>query len=199
MRILSLIIISTWISTFAQGQEKEPAKSDVLNKFGFEEFFITIEGDTTFFYYHQKPNSNPTKLVLYLEGTSPDPLFSVEKESKKFAIYRWFPGDYKLLDEKYGYAIIAKSGIPPIQRKENKKYDKYHQLNTLDHRVKQADTVINYLSQKVIKNAERIIVYGHSEGAPVAAKLGTMNNRITHLGFWAGNALPDFYDFATFY
>jgi len=40
-----------------------------------------------------------------------------------------------------------------------------------------------------------VIVYGHSEGAPVAAKLGTVNKQITHLGFWAGNALPDYFDF----
>ena len=44
----------------------------------------------------------------------------------------------------------------------------------------------------------KLIVYGHSEGAPVAAKLGTVNNKITHIGFWAGNALPDFFDFALF-
>ncbi len=198
MQIFHFITLTLLLSSFALAQDGEPTNDVVLKKFGFEEFFITIEGDTTFFYYHQIPNSNPTLLVLHLQGTSPDPLFSVEKEKNKFSTYRWFPGDYKLLDEEYGYVIIAKSGIPPIRRKESVNYGKYHQLNSLDHRVKQADTVINFLAKKVIKDVERIIVYGHSEGAPVAAKLGTVNNDITHLGFWAGNALPDFYDFALF-
>lgn len=197
MKILTSII-ALYFSFGALGQEKEPTKENVLEKFGFEEFFIIMEEDTTFLYYHQKKGSSPTKLVVHLQGTSPDPVFSIEKEDKKFATYRWFPADYNLLNEEYGYVIIAKSGISPIQRKEIHNYEKYHQLNSLDHRVKQADTVINFLTQKVIKNPERIIVYGHSEGAPVAAKLGTVNTKITHLGFWAGNALPDFYDFALF-
>lgn len=193
-----LLVLSIWTNTCALGQEKQPSNMDVLEKFRFEEYLIILEEDTTFFYHHQKPNSNPSYLVLYLQGTSPDPLFSVEKEKGKFTIYRWFPGDYKLLDENYAYAIIGKSGIPPIKRTEDENYDKYHQVNTLDYRVEQADTVINFILEKVMDSAEKIIVYGHSEGAPVAAKLGTINKKITHLGFWAGNALPDFYDFALF-
>ncbi len=198
MRIFTSIVVVFWFSFCAHGQEKEPGKDEVLKKFGFKEYFISLGEDTIFFYYHQKPNSFPTKLVVHIQGTSPDPLFSIEKEKEQFATYRWFPADYTLLNEEYGYVIIAKSGISPIQRKENNNYEKYHQINSLDHRVKQADTVINYLTRNVMKNAEKIIVYGHSEGAPVAAKLGTVNKKITHIGFWAGNALPDFYDFALF-
>ncbi|MEL6558544.1 MAG: hypothetical protein AAFQ94_10190 [Bacteroidota bacterium] len=198
MKIVYFTILPLLLFSSALAQDVAPTNDEVLKKFGFTEFFTIIEEDTTFFYYHQSPGTNPTKLVLYLQGTAPDPLFSVEKEKKKFATYRWFPGDYKLLGEEYGYVIIAKSGISSIQRKEPANYKKYHQLNSLDHRVKQADTVINFLIDKVAKEVNRIIVYGHSEGAPVAAKLGTINRRITHLGFWAGNALPDFYDFALF-
>lgn len=56
----------------------------------------------------------PTKLVLYLQGTSPDPLFSVESYNEVHTTYRWFPRDYKLLDDIYCYAIISKTGIPSI-------------------------------------------------------------------------------------
>jgi pimeloyl-ACP methyl ester carboxylesterase len=72
---------------------------------------------------------------------------------------------------------------------------KYQRFNSLDYRVFQADTVLDYLSEKVFPDLEKVIVYGHSEGAPVAAKLATVNEKITHVGFWAGNALPDIYDF----
>mgnify|MGYP000333017297 FL=1 len=44
----------------------------------------------------------------------------------------------------------------------------------------------------------KVIVYGHSEGAFVAPKLATVNKRITHLGVWGGSALPDFFDFILF-
>jgi pimeloyl-ACP methyl ester carboxylesterase len=70
----------------------------------------------------------------------------------------------------------------------------YQQKNSLHNRVQRASAVIDYLDDAY--NFKKVIVYGHSEGAPVAAKLATQNKSITHLGFWAGNVLPDFFDFA---
>lgn len=186
-------------STSLAAQTARPTKNDVLHKFGFTEHLITTKDDTVHFYLHLPEKGQASKLVLYLQGSSPDPLFSVEKEDGEFKSYRWFPGDYKLLDEQYGYAVIAKSGIPSISGLAVRAdLSKYHRLNYLDHRVFQADTVIDFIHQQLLPNLEEIIVYGHSEGAPVAAKLGTINQEITHLGFWAGNALPDFYDFILF-
>lgn len=182
----------------ANAQIERSTKQDVLNKFGFTEHFIVTQTDTIAFYFHKKPKSNPIHLVLYLQGTSPDPLFVIESDKGEYKSYRWFPGDYKFLDERYSYAVIAKTGIPALFEEKEQNIGKYHQFNSLDNRVFQADTVIKYISKKLMNNYEKIIVYGHSEGAPVAAKLGTINKLITHLGFWAGNALPDFYDFAIF-
>lgn len=179
-------------------QTKRPTKREVLNKFGFTEHYIYTQNDTIAFYFHKKPNSNPRNLVLYLQGTSPDPLFVIEGEKGEYKLYRWFPGDYKLLDESYSYAVIAKTGIPALHDEKKQNLAKYHQFNSLDNRVFQADTVIKFISKNLLKSNDKIVVYGHSEGAPVAAKLGTVNKQITHLGFWAGNALPDFYDFALF-
>lgn len=183
---------------FTNAQTKLPSKEDVLSKFGFTEHLIIIPSDTVAFYFHKKPKSSPKHLVVYLQGTSPDPLFKIEGDKGEYKTYRWFPGDYKLLDETYAYAVIAKTGIPALYDERKQNIDKYHQLNSLDYRVFQADTVIKFISTKLLRNTDKIIVYGHSEGAPVAAKLGTVNKQITHLGFWAGNALPDFYDFALF-
>lgn len=172
-----------------------PTKQAVLNKFNFSEYSIIKDKDTIFFYVHKKENSKPTKLVLYLQGSSPDPLFTVENNNGQYSIYRWFPGDYKFLDDNYYYAVIGKTGIPAISYGDLSDYSKYHQSNSLQNRVHQADLVINYVVKNLIKGPNKIIVYGHSEGAPVAAKLGTINKKITHLGFWAGNALPDYFDF----
>lgn len=176
-------------------QTTAPTREEAIGKFGFKEYAIVTKTDTTWFYLYQKQNSRPTKLVLYLQGTSPDPLFTVELENGNYHTYRWFPDDYKNLDESYCYAIIGKTGIPSIAYEEIRDFSWYHEKNSLHHRVFQANAVINYLTKNLIKSPKKIIVYGHSEGAPVAAKLGTVNKRITHLGFWAGNALPDYYDF----
>lgn len=189
------IVLVTIRLTDSYSQNERPTKQEVLNKFGFTQHTIIKDKDTIWFYVHKKENSKPANLVLYLQGTSPDPLFTVENNNGKYTSYRWFPGDYKFLDDNYYYAIIGKTGVPPISYGELKDYSKYHQSNSLQNRVLQADLVIKYISKKLIKDADRIIVYGHSEGAPVAAKLGTVNKNITHLGFWAGNALPDYFDF----
>ncbi len=181
--------------TNSYSQNKKPTKQEVLNKFGFTEHLIIKEKDTIWFYVHRRESSKPTNLVLYLQGSSPDPLFTIENDNDKFTSYRWFPGDYKSLNDTYCYAVISKTGIPPISYGDITDYSKYHQNNSLQNRVHQADLVIKYIDKQLVKNLDKVIVYGHSEGAPVAAKLGTINKQITHLGFWAGNALPDYFDF----
>jgi hypothetical protein len=183
----------------SRAQTNQDPKQQLLDRFGFEEQYVLTKEDTIFFYTHKRGASKPKHLVLYLQGTAPDPLFSIEEENGRMATYRWFPGDYKLLDSNYCYAVIAKTGIASILRPNTEKnIAKYQKLNSLYNRVSRADTVINHMAAKLFPNLEDVIVYGHSEGAPVAAKLATVNNKITHLGFWAGNALPDFYDFMLF-
>lgn len=199
MKLKSILLLIFVTLGIAEIQAQHISKQDVLNKFKFKEYSIVTEKDTILFYINTKNNAEPKHLVLHLQGTSPDPLFSIEKQKGKSVAYRWFPGDYQLLDSNYCYVIIAKTGINPIL-KENTKDNirKYQTFNSLDNRVFKADTVINYISENIYSKLEKVIVYGHSEGAPVAAKLATVNNKITHLGYWAGNALPDFFDFMIF-
>ena len=194
-----ILLISSLLILFTlkvSAQNKIPSEQDVLNKYGFLEYKIPLDNDTITFYINNSKKL-PDKLVLYLQGTSPDPLFSIEKENGIYNSYIWFPSDYKVLDTTYSYVVIGKTGISTFLN-DKQDYSKYHQSNSLENRVFQADTVINYISQNLLKSLQKVIVYGHSEGAPVAAKLATVNKKITHLGFWAGNVLPDFYDFILF-
>ena len=148
---------------------------------------------------HTKKASNPNKLIVYLQGTTPvpEPFFNVEIKEGRYNYETYFPSDYELLDEDYAFAIIGYVGIAAFKN-EASDLEHYHKYNSLDYRVFQADTVINSINTNILKKLNAIIVYGHSEGAPVAAKLATINKKITHLGFWGGNALPDYYDFMLF-
>lgn len=121
-----------------KAQTEIPTKKDALDKFGFTEHFIALEHDTISFYIHQKPKSKPKHLVLYLQGTAPDPLFLIKGNEGKFTSYRWtVPGDYELLDEDYVYAVIAKTGIPGVFEVGTKRnVSKYHEFNSLDHRIR---------------------------------------------------------------
>jgi pimeloyl-ACP methyl ester carboxylesterase len=98
------------------------------------------------------------------------------------------------LPEAYLYVVVEKIGFEGVINEDDiPKPEVYQKKNSLGNRVFRANAVLDYLTAN---NAfEKIIVYGHSEGAPVGAKLATINTNITHLGFWAGNALPDYFDF----
>ncbi len=177
------------------GQAQRPTNEAVLAKFGFREIAAVTGNDTVYFYYRAVDDRAPDRLVLYLQGSSADPLFSVAQEKKEYKSYRWFPGDYKMLDERYAYAVIAKKGLHGVPDEKNLSVpNSYHEHNSLDYRVFQARETIKYILQNLMENPKKVIVYGHSEGAPVAARLAATSSVITHLGFWAGHVLSEFYD-----
>lgn len=71
----------------------------------------------------------------------------------------------------------------------------FNQYNSLGWRAGAASVVLNEVLKRVPADRRRIIVAGHSEGAPVAAKTATLNRHITHVGCFAGPSLTQFYDF----
>ena len=179
--------------------QNENLKQRALNRFNFKEYSIPFENDTIFYYVNKKKNANPDKVVLYLQGTSPTPesFFQIDPIKNGYSYVSYFPQDYEELNEEYIYVIIALPGTPVVKGYGIINLEKYNRLNSLDYRVFAADTVINHISSQLFK-PKKVIVYGHSEGAFVAPKLATVNNKITHLGVWGGSALNDFYDFIQF-
>lgn len=194
-RILTCFIL---LITFFQVNAQN-LKEKALNRFGFKEYSILTENDTIYYYVHQKENSKPNKVVIYLQGTTPipEPFFEVEETENGNKYFQYFSSDYNLLDKEYIYVIISLPGTPAVKGYGTLDLEKYNSLNSLDYRVFAADTVINHIAEYLFE-PEKIIVYGHSEGAFVAPKLATVNERITHLGVWGGSALPDFFDFILF-
>ena len=181
---------------FRSAAQPSGLKERTLAKFNFREYKIPVENDTIFYYAHKKHGSKPDKVVVYLQGTSPipGPFFEEERRQKGYAHYQYFPSDYELLDEGYLYVVIGLPGVPAVAGAGKLDLEKYNRLNSLHYRVFAADRVIHHIAETHFE-PEKIIVYGHSEGAFVAPKLATVNQKITHLGVWGGSALPDFFDF----
>ncbi|WP_299365924.1 hypothetical protein [Winogradskyella sp.] len=199
-RNYKVLIYFTLLFTFSQtNAQKQNLKEKTLERFGFKEHSIPVENDTIYYYVHQKKNSKPDKVVIYLQGTTPIPLpfFEIEKTEKGNKYFQYFSSDYNLLNESYLYVIISLPGTPAVKGYGTLNLEKYNSLNALDYRVFAADIVINHITKHILK-PKKLIVYGHSEGAFVAPKLATTNNKITHLGVWGGSALPDFFDFILF-
>lgn len=141
-------------------------------------------------------------MVLFLNGSDPLPVFTYEYPNSQLKTHYWSTPDYKLVGEDYAYAIIAKPGLAGMINEADLGRigipGVYLEKNSLDYRAWQADKVISYCRKKLLESGGKIIVYGHSEGFNVVARLLTVNHAITHAGLWAGTALPDYQDFMLF-
>lgn len=187
------------IATITEPAHHDDVKAQTLHRFGFKEFTIPTKRGDINYYVHQSKVADPDKVVIYLQGTTPipDPFFEAEKVNDVYQYYQYFSSDYAFLGDEYIYVVIGLPGVPAVKNQGILDIQKYNSLNSLDYRVFAADAVINHIASKLTK-PEKIIVYGHSEGAFVAPKLATINDQITHLGVWGGSALPDFFDFVLF-
>ena len=187
------------MASFSTMAQKVLAIDDALNTFGFKEQRIISNSDTII-YYLKNYTSNSNNLVVYIHGTDPYPVFFYQiKKDGTTNLIKWFNDDYKTLDPTYAYAIIAKPGLSGIFNKDNFSIpEKYHKNNYKEYRVNQIHLAIEDIKQHHLNNPNKIIVYGHSEGAQIAAALAIVSKSITHLGFWSGNVLNNFYGFALF-
>ncbi len=176
----------------------KPTIHEALKKYGFIQEQLIDQNDTIT-YYLKGYTEQPSNLVVFIQGTDANPIFSYSINEGKIAISRWFGDDYKQLDASYTYAIIPKPGMAGIYDEAKMSVPKmYYEKNYLDYRVHQVDVAIDDIIQKHLKEPAKIIVYGHSEGATIAAPLALKNKSITHIGFWSGNVLNNFYEFALF-
>lgn len=196
---LFFAIFFTLISSICLAQINDnPTINDALLKYDFIQEQIVNNNDTIT-YYLKNYNVKPENLVVFIQGTDANPIFSYSVKNDKTIFYRWFGDDYKNLDSTYTYAIIPKPGMDGIYKDgEISIPQSYYDKNHLDYRMNQIDISINHIINNHLSKPQKIIIYGHSEGAAIGATLATMNKKITHLGFWSGNVLNNFYEFSLF-
>lgn len=194
MKIMTAFAIVLLLGIGASHCQESITKEQLVSPFGFKQQVLpTTIGDVVYYTY-QKGFRPKTKLVLYIHGSDPSPLFSYNHVEDGIQPNCFLPRDFEQLSEDFLYVGVEKVGFEGVFNEDQIEVpDRYVQTNSLTTRVTAIDAVIDHLITQY--TFDKVIVYGHSEGAPVAAKLATQNKHITHLGFWAGNALPDFYDF----
>jgi hypothetical protein len=194
--ITTLVLLISFISP-SQVKNK-PTIENALKTFDFIQSKIIHQNDTIT-YYLKNYKEKPSNLVVFIQGTDANPIFSYDTINKKNNFYRWFGDDFKKLDSTYTFAIIPKPGMEGLYKGDAIVIPKkYYENNYLDYRVKQVDVSINHIIENHLMKPEKIIVYGHSEGAAIGATLASKNKQITHLGFWSGNVLNNFYEFSLF-
>lgn len=194
--VTSLFLLASFLS-IAQ-KNSNPTIEDALKDFDFIQGKV-IQNKDTITYYLKNYKEKPKNLVVFIQGTDANPIFSHAVKDGKIEYFRWFGDDFKNLDSTYTFAIIPKPGMKGLYGEgEISIPQTYYENNYLDYRVNQIDASINDIIKNHMVKPEKIVVYGHSEGATIGATLATINKKITHLGFWSGNVLNNFYEFSLF-
>lgn len=166
----------------------------------YRHFSICKKNDTINYHiYSQKDLKESDGIILFIQGSGADPLFKITKEDGFKSIKSRVPFNLDKIPENFAFVIVSKKCLPFSTENENFKAPKYFYENeSLNYRVWQYNEVINRILKNQIKNPKKIIAVGHSEGSDVVAKLGTVNKKITHIGFWSGGGTTQYYDFALF-
>ncbi|WP_108868009.1 dienelactone hydrolase family protein [Aquimarina aquimarini] len=167
----------------------------------FNHYSVKLENDTINYHTYAKRNIDSlTTILLYIQGSKASSLYQVKREKEKSWIGTTVPINLKNIPNNYLFVLISKKGIPFCTKLDEDipVPESYYKNQTLDYRTLQADQVIKDLTKRHKNNFKKIIALGHSEGSDVIAKLGTINNDITHFGYWSGGGYTQFLDFITF-
>ena len=171
-----------------------PTKQALVQGFGFTEVVLTRGPERIHYYVYPGEAVSKTSLVLYIQGSDPSPQFSYRVVNGEVRPQCFIKPEHRSLPPEFLYVVVEKPGFEGVFDEEALVVPQaYKDVNSLDTSVSRIDAVLDHLGHQ--HAFERVVVYGHSEGAPIAAKLATVNSDITHFGFWAGNAMPDFFDF----
>jgi hypothetical protein len=194
---------STVVLLFVLWSATAMAQAPILSpeKLGYEAHSIDDTALGKVNYYIRNEGADPNKpILLYLDGSGPYPLFQRMKQGY---------GSTVMLQDKtvlanFNLVLISKPGVPFVDDMEMDNstgmpiYDppeEYTRRLSLDWRVDSAKKVIDELLGLRGLKPSKLIVIGISEGFHVAAKLASIEPRITHVGLFVGNGLNQFYDF----
>lgn len=165
----------------------------------YKRYSIEKENDTIKYHSYSKNDTLQKNILIYIQGSGPSPLFQIKREGKSL----WMSGvpfDLETIPIDYTFFVVSKSGLP-FCTKYGEPFDvpqKYFHNETLEYRTNQIDEVIEDITTRLTTRPDKIVVIGHSEGSDVVAKLGTINKKVTHIGFWSGSGNSQFYDFPLF-
>ena len=137
--------------------------------------------------------------LIYIQGSGPQPLFNIQRDSLGYQMFSSVPFDLELIPEKFALILVSKKSIPfcVVDEPEYQAPESYFVNEKLDYRVFQNDKVVKDLANKY-PQFKKMIILGHSEGSDVSAKLCIINADVTHLAYWAGGGNSQFYDFPLF-
>ncbi|WP_052732630.1 alpha/beta hydrolase [Hymenobacter terrenus] len=186
----------------------------------YKHYQIIKNRDTINYHVYAKGGfKEKTGFIIFFHGSGKEPFFTsgvtidtikiTGNEAGKIQRFNYrtssVPFDLDRIPNNYAFVVISKKGIPffwnnaiPNTSQEFKAPKSFYTTESLDYRVWQGDEVIKAVKKTLVKKPTKIVLIGHSEGSHVAAKLGTVNKSITHIGYWAGGGDTQYYDYVLF-
>lgn len=187
-----IIILFFIISNYCFSQ----SRIEDYDKFKTEK--IIYKADTINYHVlYPEKITKTTGIILFVHGSGAFPIYNVKKEDKNLWINSTIPFDLEKMPRDHIFVIVSKKCVPYLVLNEDYKPKKcFYENESLDYRVWQYNNVINHIVKTKIHKPKKIIAIGHSEGSDVVAKLGTINKKISHIGFWSGSGSSQYNDFA---
>ena len=173
-----------------------------------ELFSINMGADTVHFINISEHADLIKPVLIYCTGSQPVPLILIDDEDGRGPFISGTGGfDYKELSRRYHIIMISKPYTPivgnfseltnaavyvPDISKPNELDERFLERNYLEYHVAQAETVIEFLKNQAWVEKDRIILFGHSQGAHVAAHVAINRSDIHALGYFGGNVMGRF-------
>lgn len=159
-----LLLIMLTHSIFAQKVEI----TSLPNQF-YQKYDLHTSGDTISFYLTKTSNETHLPLVVYIQGSGWNSLFSDRNG-------RIVPtsGHSVWADvgrEKYRILIVEKPGVNYLQTQESKEFQEKFSLETRSNTIIEA---IDYVLKTERIDRSRILLAGHSEGGIIAARIARL-------------------------
>ncbi|MDR3226770.1 MAG: hypothetical protein LBT56_03770, partial [Prevotellaceae bacterium] len=156
-------------------------------------FCLTTPTDTIEFIKSDTINRKKP-LFLFIQGSLPKPIIEDNGNNDYYLVGFNF---YVNILKGFNVVVIAMPNTPAIAKnkdldnqgsyvKSEKPYDydkTYMKRNVIETYVERANTVVNYLLQQEWIDNDSVLVFGHSQGAYVAARLAAENENITAVCF----------------
>ncbi|MDW3646276.1 MAG: hypothetical protein R8P61_04360 [Bacteroidia bacterium] len=146
------------------------------------------------YYLSSDKSLKPKPLLIYLDGSGPDPLFMETERGLSSSI----AFDYQSLSKNYRILLISKPGVAfmgkRIKNEPKVKPIIYTKTLSLEWRVNSADVILRKLIEEERIDPKRVVVVGFSEGAQVGPFLAEKNPAVSHLVLFGGNGLNQFFD-----
>lgn len=188
-KIVSLLFLFVFFWAFSQSKASYER---------FSHYSVLKKNDTINYYlYSPEKITDTTGILLFIHGSGAFPMFSVTKEKGVVSEVSTMPFDLEKLPKDYAFIMVSKKCVPFVTvNKEYRAPKCFYENESLSYRTWQYDQVIKDVIRKKIRHPKKIVTIGHSEGSDVVAKLGTINKKITHIGFWSGSGSTQYHDFA---